>query len=295
MNKEKIKPQLKTERQKSNSVGSLDEYIKRRRPQEGECSSEIFKRSKRIDRTPPKERQNIETEVVEMEEVRKFMENLNTNLTEMRNDNSETKMEIRENFKKIQEQMESLAKELKIAKDELSQAKTEWKQDKILNDEKMGELENKLKAVEYKLEQQEREKRRNKLVISGLKFEGEDVNTMKDKMEKFIKENLQVEVKITAAYKIGEKKNVIEVEDLGKKLEILKNKSKLRHSKSEKVYIDNDLTIMERKIQAIIRERAEEMRKSGKIVKMGYQKLICEDKMWRWANVEGCLREIPKN
>lgn len=301
-NNEKPKhEQLKTEvRQKSNSIGSLDDYIKRRRPREVENSSTVFKRSKRTERTPTRENKYIaaELEVIDlknMDEIKRFMETISSDIKQMREENSEIKHEIRENNKKMQKQIETQTEELKIMREELNQVKTRWNQEKISSEKKIDELKNKLETVNFKIELQEREKRRNKLLVTGLKIEEMGKSTIEEKIEGFLRQTLDVEVTIRTAYKIGEEKCVIEVESWEKKLEIMRNKFKLNRLTSERVYIDHDLTVMERGIQAKIREQAGEMRKSGKRVKVGYQKLICDSKLLKWKREDGCLQEVPKN
>lgn len=62
----------------------------------------------------------------------------------------------------------------------------------------------------------------------------------------------------------------------------MKNKSKLRNLKDIKVYIENDLTEEERKIQKLIRERAAQERKNGNKVFLGYNKITINGIRWTW-------------
>lgn len=64
---------------------------------------------------------------------------------------------------------------------------------------------------------------------------------------------------------------VVELIDWRTKQVVMSKKEKL---KSEKIFIDHDLTIRERDIQKQIKER--EKRKNGKKVKIGYKKLNIE-------------------
>lgn len=62
-----------------------------------------------------------------------------------------------------------IAEESRVLKEEFAQTKTSWKQDTESTEKKMEALQNKLEVVEYKLGLLEREKRKNKLIVTGLK------------------------------------------------------------------------------------------------------------------------------
>lgn len=69
-----------------------------------------------------------------------------------------------------------------------------------------------LETVEFKVELQEKEKKKNKLLVTGLNMDVMGNCTMEEKIEGFIRQNLEVEVTIRTACKIEEKKSMIEVE-----------------------------------------------------------------------------------
>lgn len=71
----------------------------------------------------------------------------------------------------------------------------------------------------------------------------------------------------------------------------MKNKYKLRLVKDNNIYINNHMTIEERKIQYIIRQKAAEERKMGNDVKMGYQKISINGRGWVWDGLEEKLIE----
>lgn len=75
----------------------------------------------------------------------------------------------------------------------------------------------------------------------------------------------------------------------------MRNKKKLRNIRGEKIYINNDQTKQERDIDKQIRKRAEEEKKQGKSVKSRYQKLIIDDKEWKWNKLKGRLEEVEEN
>lgn len=78
----------------------------------------------------------------------------------------------------------------------------------------------------------------------------------------------------------------VETKDFSTKINILKNKSKL---KGEECYIDADLTRQERKIQQALRLRAKQEREKGKVAKVGYQKILIDDQWVNWRDI------VPKN
>ncbi|KAF5284332.1 hypothetical protein FQA39_LY04625 [Lamprigera yunnana] len=84
---------------------------------------------------------------------------------------------------------------------------------------------------------------------------------LKDEMEKFIKDKLEVNNKIKTALKIGNELQIKAINVSG-----------------ERVFINNDLTKQERAIDAQIRKRVEEEKINGKRVKRRYQKLTIEGK-----------------
>lgn len=297
INKEKEKrEQLKTEtRRRTSSTGNLDDYIKRRRPEETDetvTNPEVFKRSKIIIRTQTKGNTDIEAENKEMEEVRNFLKTMSQDIKEMRQENAEVKQEIRETTRKMQEQIEMQAKELGALERELRETKVSWEQEKKLGEERIKQLEQKLGAVEYNFELQERQKRKNRVVVTGMIIEKNERRPLKDSIGNFLKNNLEVDVKIATAYKMGNEKSVVEMEGFEEKMVVMRNKYKLMKLPGSKIYIDDDLTHMERGIQATIRKQAEELRKLGRKVKVGYQKLICEGKMLKWNQEVGELQEV---
>lgn len=283
-------------RQRINSAGQIDEYFKRKREQEKavveEQEQEVSKKSKKVGRTPTKERQDSKEN---MDELKSLIENIGKDLKEIKAENKVIKQEQRDTNKQLKEQLENQVEEMKLLREEIKEIKEQWKRDKDNSDRKIQELEHKMWEMEQKLEVQEREKRRNNLIITGIKIDTEDKNVLKEATENFIKQNLKVEAKIKTAYKIGESRCIIEMENLDGKIEVLKNKSKLKQLPGQKVYLNSDLTYMERKIQAQIRERAEKEKLEGKKVIVGYQKLTVNNNLLRWNKKKGALEDDSKN
>ncbi|KAJ3663037.1 hypothetical protein Zmor_007347 [Zophobas morio] len=78
-------------------------------------------------------------------------------------------------------------------------------------------------------------------------------------VEEFLKKEIEVEVKVLETIIIGkeESKKILVKTLWEEKQEVVKNKNKLR---GKRIYIDNDWTVQEQKIQKGIREIAKEER-----------------------------------
>ncbi|KAJ3656641.1 hypothetical protein Zmor_015698 [Zophobas morio] len=109
-------------------------------------------------------------------------------------------------------------------------------------------------------------------------------------VEEFLKKEIEVEVKVLETIIIGkeESKKILVKTLWEEKQEVLKNKNKLR---GKRIYIDNDWTVQEQKIQKGIREIAKEERKKGYTTRVGYKKLEVWDKMYIWNENKGKLEE----
>ncbi|XP_050499267.1 uncharacterized protein LOC126879936 [Diabrotica virgifera virgifera] len=103
-------------------------------------------------------------------------------------------------------------------------------------------------------------------------------------MENFMEKELQVSVDVNGARKIGENTVIVELNSVKNKIEVMKNKSKLKTKKDERIYINDDMSKEERIIQKEIRSKAMVERHNGKNVKIGYQKLIINGEIWTWNN-----------
>ncbi|KAF5303461.1 hypothetical protein FQA39_LY09924 [Lamprigera yunnana] len=69
---------------------------------------------------------------------------------------------------------------------------------------------------------------------------------------------------------------------LKEKMEVMRHKAKLRNLRGEKVYTNNDQTRQKRGVDKLIKERVDEERRQGKKVRYVYQKLIIDEKEWKW-------------
>lgn len=108
---------------------------------------------------------------------------------------------------------------------------------------------------------------------------------------------MEITTRIVEVYKIGKpeaKAVIIKCENFEQKMEILQQKKKLPTN----VFMDNDLTQNEQKIQATIWNLAREERRNGKRTKVGYKKLIVDGELFKWDDAKGgslIRAEGPKN
>lgn len=246
-----------------------EESRKRTRNFEAEQVEEVeqasFDRSKKTIRTPEQKRAEAErgknkAHNMDPSDVKQMFETLMS--------------EIRKNTSEIKKEMQEIRNAFK-------QKEEKWEKER-------EQLETRIGILEDKIEKEEKEKRRNNIVIKGL-TNISDKDTTTD-LEKFIEKELQVKVRLVKAYKLKSNKFetvIAEVESWTKKIEIMKNKSRLG---GRKVYIDNDMTVEERKIQSEIRAIAKKERENGKRVTVGYQKAIIEGVRFRWNKKEGKMK-----
>lgn len=214
--------------------------------------------------------------------------------------NVDNKMEMLiKMINEIMTEVKELRKDKKIYITEIKEVKEE--------NAKLREEVNKMKTkiewletIEDRLEKTDKAKRKNNIIISGLKIETNDDSKMEEKINEFILQKLEINTKVKKVEKINSKVWNVEIANFGTKMEIMTNKKKLRSGPNSYVWINNDLTENERKIQNIIREQAKEERSKNRNCKviMGYQKMIVDGKKWNWDNKTKKLKiedQRPKN
>lgn len=198
-----------------------------------------------------------------MVEIKEIM----VEIKEIKNGNKE----FREVIKTLQEEYKKVKEENSKLREEITSIKTkiEW-----------------LETSESQIEKVEKAKRKNNILISGIKIDSNDDMQAIKKVEEFISRNINVNTKLKKIEKINNNMWNVEIENFEKKMEIMKNKTRLRGGINKNVYIRNDLTEQERKIQNKIKEAAEQEKiKNEKCrVKIGYQKLSIDGVNWIWDN-----------
>lgn len=249
----------------SQSDGYSTDEAKRKRDTEEKSP---FRKSKKTGRSPAKEKSSLEMEDF-MTQIISELKEMRAEIKELRKENEEYRNEVRE----LKQENKSLKAEIR-------------------------EINEKLKCfeeLEWRREKLERNEKRNNIIISGPTWSRKEDNITKEKLEEpfedFIKKNLGVVTKIIQAKPIQKDLWQLQVESFEKKMDIMKNKNKLKNLKDSKVIITDDLTYNQREIQRKIKQRSSVERENGKRTKIGYQYLIVEGVKWMWSRERGQLVE----
>lgn len=196
-----------------------------------------------------------------MEEIKELFKEIMLEIKDLKNENRETTVII----KGVVEENIQLRKEL----------------------EKMKE---RMEKVERNLEEKEKEEKRNNIVIRGVEIE--EAGAEKE-VEKMMKDKLNIEIKVKQVEIRNTRNNkklaIVKIMDYEDKRKVMKEKRKL---KGTRVYIDDDRTEQEQKIQIIIKKRAIEEKNNGNNVKIGFKKIWINGEEWKWNEKN---MEIEKN
>lgn len=247
---------------------STDDSSKRRREYKEE--EEMFKKSRKTERSPNKGYEK------KIDKLLQLVEEMTSEMKNIKKELIETRTELRETNK-----------EIKMLKEENVDIKKKYDHMKKENEEIRREMMIVKNSVDY----MEKATKRNNIVINGVDLATKDPKTLNEDISNFIERELGIKVNIKAAYKLATKVCLVELENPKDKEMIMNNKQKLRNIKNERIFINNDLTKWEREIQKQIKIRAEKEKKDGKAVKIKYNKLIIENKEWRWNKIKGILEE----
>lgn len=240
----------------------------RKRKTEGEEMEGASERSKRLIRTPKKTHSGNEDK---LDLILNAMKQMKTDLTNEIH-------QIREDHRVFAEE---------VGKLKLENAK-------LKNENK--EIREELEEVKLTVERLDKERRKNNVVINGLKIDVEDKTTLKSYIEKFMEQKLGVLLQLRETHRLGEKTCLITMKNENDKEQVMRNKHKLRHYKEAAVFIDNDMTKQEREIQGHMRRFEREERNRGKHVRRGYNKVNIEGEDWKWdRRRQEMIKTSPKN
>lgn len=151
------------------------------------------------------------------------------------------------------------------------------------------EMRKRMEVLENSVEKLERKDRQRNIVMTGLELKTGKPQELKEEVKECLDKYLELESKITSVKKLSEKSCIVELENLQEKEKIMKEKAKLRRVKGLKIFINNDLTVREQKIQKYIREEAKKQREIGKRVKVGYRRLKVGNEEWVWSDKDDKL------
>lgn len=275
---------MSNQKTRKNSLGSIEEYLKRKREskeKEGEEESEadIFKRSKQKQSSPEGK---VATNITDKKNEEGNMDIILSKLEAMEKDMKVIRSEVENTRKELTVNNEAIKKfgeELRKIKEDQIKKEVQWEKEKT-------ELRKEVNNLKDKLEKQEKDRKRNNIVIKGLELG--NTGRPEAEIEKFMQEKLQVKVNVrkTSTFgRRGERQVVVaEIASFEEKIVIMKNKAKLGKTK---IFIDNDLTKEEQLIQANIRSVAKKERENGKRTQVGYRKLKINDTQFEWTEEDG--------
>lgn len=259
-------------RNRAGSLGDLEESLKRKRTEENsekvQEDEQIFKKSNKIQRSPEK------TQKGNMEEVIGMLTDIKRELKE-----------IKESGKQLQKDNEEMREALKNY-----QAKTEA-ENQVLRQE-LVHLQGKIQQLEEKEERREKmEKKTNIIITEKLeKKTKESQEETKQHVQQLCKWITGRDIELEQVYclttnKAGLDVIRVKVKTFEDKLNIMRNKYKLG-TRKEKVFIEDDLTREEARVQKILREKAQEERRKGNQTKIGYRKIKINDAWIEWKDLE---------
>ncbi|KAK9739116.1 hypothetical protein QE152_g9249 [Popillia japonica] len=110
-------------------------------------------------------------------------------------------------------------------------------------------MKKEIKELKLRIEQLEKGKKKNNIIMTGYETEEQREPARKNELQEFMKQKLNVNAIIKSVKKIGKEKHIIEMDSWKGKMDVLRNKNKLRHFKNKIIYINEDLTREEREIR----------------------------------------------
>lgn len=262
------------------SVGTLDEWCKRKREEEeegggegeGKLNKKVQKEGDRMTGIILKEIRELKIEGrVGREEVKEGMEGIKREIEGI-------KMEIKmkeENWEKERERMRGRIERL----------------ERMIEEGRLGEeTEKRIGRIEESIEKEERQKRRKNLIFKGIKGEKRG---MRESVESIGKEiGVSIDIEEIKEIKAGKEEKgrmvIVKVKSEESRRKILENKGKLR---GKEVWIEEDQTFKERKMKWKLRRIAGEEERRGERVRIGYGKLWIGGKAWLWDEKEEELRD----
>lgn len=152
---------------------------------------------------------------------------------------------------------------------------------------KVNKNEKKIKVLEEN-ERDVQKKRRRNIIIRNLNSEvNVSAETLKQKTNELFKQVLQTRVKaekveIIAHSRTGESIVEVKLTSLQDKLDVMKNKYKLREYQKRRIYISDDLPSGDRRIQREILAKVQEHRRNGKDSKAGFRKIYVNGVWTMW-------------
>ena len=245
----------------------------------------------------------VRTVAKDLSELKLMNESIRTEQINIRKEQTETRKEIEElklqteknareveeryiNLENRTEKLEAEVKDkIKVREEDIKKLVERAIEEKLSKEEantlkKEEELEKDIKVwkrkQEDKWEKDERIRRRNNVIITGLKQKGPDV---KKEIEDWLGEKLDEGTRIDRIWRVPGNKGKIGVEckDFEQKDRIMKLKKQL---KGTDIYIDNDRTWKERDNERRVREWAKTQEKEGTLISTFGTRVKIDEEEW---------------
>lgn len=194
----------------------------------------------------------------------------------------ELNAEMKRGFERSNQNNEEIIKELDAARKAIQSLQDEMKLKEQKWEKEKKNLTEKIEKLENIMEKKEKRERENNIVIKNAKLT-ETGNELVTEVANFIKCKLNKKAEIKQAIKVNENCVIATLRDREQKTEVMKERNKLIGTN---IFIDKDMIRTEREIQWELRQIAKEEREKGKTVKVGYQKLIVNNKEWKWQDFQ---------
>lgn len=255
-------------RPRSSSQGTITDLLKRKRGTEdtdknpcGEVDEwKAFANSKKVIRSPTKTETNMEEL---MKSLLEKISELQTDIKEVKSSNQEIKADLRKR-------------------------EEEWIKDKEEMKQQIDCLTVQVNEMKEKHNRIERQERRLNVIVTGELGSGSNVQS---KFEDFCKNKLDVNLKAVTAREIaknvkGEPIALIKLNCLNEKIKLMKEKRKLK-TQGIKVFIEDDLSKEDRTVQKSIRTWAQDERKKGRKIQIGFMKVKVDNGDWKnWNEIK---------
>lgn len=139
--------------------------------------------------------------------------------------------------------MKKIRKEQKEFREEVKLLKKKWKfEARMWKNKGEWKIDKELGRLRISIEWLEKEKKEKNIVLSGLPIDMADPIILSEVMSNFVERNLEVNVHIKKASKLGQRHCLLDFGSMQDKEKIMQNKHKLQEVRDERIYINNDLT-----------------------------------------------------
>ncbi|CAG9772461.1 unnamed protein product [Ceutorhynchus assimilis] len=173
--------------------------------------------------------------------------------------------------KELKEELKQIRDQQSMFNEELLKLRGENEDNQEIKRENT-EIKTELQEVRKTIEIIDKGRRKNNVVMNGLKFDNNEPAVLVEDVKAFLNQQLKVNVTPKTVTRIAERTWIIELQNEADKRKIMENGTKLKDMRGERVFINDDVTKQDREKQNEIRIFANQERQKGKEVKIGFNK-----------------------